>query len=141
MINYEVGPMADVPPTPADLMAPGRRLWAAVVGKYVLTPTELLILEEAARTADELSRLERAVRNLSRMTAAGSAGQTVAHPLLTEVRRHRALLEKLTAALNLPDELEEAGLRGPSRHARTAANARWAQQRSETHGKAPSPAG
>jgi hypothetical protein len=78
MINYEVGPMADVPPTPADLMAPGRRLWAAVVGKYVLTPTELLILEEAARTADELSRLERAVRNLSRMTAAGSAGQTVA---------------------------------------------------------------
>jgi hypothetical protein len=119
--------MAEVAPTPTELQAPDRRLWAAVSGKYVLTPTEMLILEEAARTADELARLERALRALraADLVVEGSKGQLRAHPLLDEVRRHRALLDKLTAALNLPDELEDFGLRAPSRHARTAANARW----------------
>jgi hypothetical protein len=35
------------------------------------------------------------------------------------------LLERLTGALNLPDEDEEVGLRGSSRHAQRAARGRW----------------
>jgi len=96
-------------------------LWSAVAGLYVLTPAELANLAEACRTCDELDRLERAVRALSELVVSGSTGQPKVHPLLEEVRRHRLLLERLTSALNLPDQDEEVGSRAGSRHARRAA--------------------
>jgi hypothetical protein len=96
-----------------------------VVGKYMLTPAEVEMLGQAARTADELDRLERAVRALSELVVSGSTGQPKVHPLLEEVRRHRLLLERLTSALNLPDQDEEVGSRAGSRHARRAAEGRW----------------
>ena len=114
----------DVRP-PAGLKAPGKRFWSAVAGLYVLTPAELANLAEACRTCDELDRLEKAVRQLPDLTVAGSTGQPRAHPLLEEVRRHRLLLERLTGALNLPDEDEEVGLRPGQKHGRRAINARW----------------
>ena len=114
---------------PSGLRAPARRLWAAVVDKYVLTPAELAMLSEACRTFDELDRLERAVRVLPSLTTIGSAGQVKAHPLLGEVRAHRQLLERLAGGLNLPDVDQEVGLRAGSRHARTAARARWQRPR------------
>jgi hypothetical protein len=123
--------VADLPPSedglrpPTGLKAPGRRLWVAVAGLYVLTPAELEMLGQACRTSDELDRLEKAVRQLSDLTVRGSTGQPKAHPLLEEVRRHRVLLERLTGALNLPDEDEEVGLRPGQKHGRRAINARW----------------
>ena len=110
---------------PTGLRAPGKQLWSAVSAKYVLTPAELTNLAEACRTKDELDRLERAVRALPELTTAGSTGQLKPHPLLAELRAHRLLLERLTGALNLPDEDEESGLRPGQRHARTAAQGRW----------------
>ncbi len=71
---------------PTGLKAPGKRLWASVAGPYVLTPAELAMLGEACRTADELDRLERAVRALPELTTIGSTGQLRPHPLLEEVR-------------------------------------------------------
>ena len=56
--------MDEPPKAPAGLQAPGKALWAAVVGKYVLTAGELEVLRQAVRTADEVDRLERAVRAL-----------------------------------------------------------------------------
>jgi hypothetical protein len=114
----------DVRP-PSGLKVPGRKLWTAVVGPYMLTPAELEMLGQACRTRDELDRLERAVRALPELTTTGSTGQLKPHPLLEEVRRHRLLLERLTSALNLPDETEEVGTRASSRHARKAAEGRW----------------
>lgn len=114
----------DVRP-PTGLKAPGKRLWAAVAGLYVLTPAELAMLEQACRTADELDRLERAVRALPDLVVTGSMGQPRMHPLLSELRAHRVLLERLTTALNLPDEWEESGLRAGQRHAQRAAQGRW----------------
>ena len=81
--------------------------------------------EQAARTADELERLEKAVRALPDLVVAGSMGQPRMHPLLGEVRAHRQLFERLTTALNLPDVTEEVGLRAGARHAKKAAIARW----------------
>src|SRR5215207_4748706 len=114
----------DVKP-PTGLKAPGKRLWLAVAGLYVLTPAELEMLGQACRTSDELDRLERAVRELSDLVTTGSTGQLKPHPLLAEVRAHRLLLERLTTALNLPDDTEEVGSRAGSRHARKAAEGRW----------------
>jgi hypothetical protein len=65
------------------------------------------------------------VRQLSDFVVAGSTGQPKVHPLLEEVRRHRLLLERLTSALNLPDDDQEVGDRGSTRHARRAAEGRW----------------
>jgi hypothetical protein len=110
---------------PTGLKAPGRRLWLSVATRYVLTAGELEMLGQACRTADELDRLERAVRALPDLTTTGSTGQPRAHPLLEEVRRHRLLLERLTGALNLPDEDEEVGLRPGQKHGRKAIMARW----------------
>jgi hypothetical protein len=110
---------------PNGLRAPGKRLWASVADQYVLTAAEVEMLDQSCRTADELDRLERAVRALPELTTTGSTGQLKPHPLLAEVRAHRLLLERLTTALNLPDEDEDVGLRGSSRHAQRAARGRW----------------
>jgi hypothetical protein len=117
--------MDQPPKAPTGLRAPGKRLWVAVADKYVLTPAEVSVLVEACRTSDELDRLEHAVRVLPEFTTTGSTGQLKPHPLLEEVRRHRTLLERLTTALALPDEDQDVGLRGASRHAQKAARARW----------------
>jgi hypothetical protein len=110
---------------PAGLDASGKSLWDAVVTPYALTPAELSILTQACYTADELDRLEAAVRELPELTAKGSTGQLKPHPLLAEVRAHRALLQRLMEGLNLPDQDQQVGLRGGARHAAKAARARW----------------
>jgi hypothetical protein len=116
--------MSDQRP-PSGLKVSGKRLWVSVAEKYVLTPAELTNLAEACRTKDELDRLERAVRALPDLTTTGSTGQLKPHPLLAEVRAHRLLLERLTGALNLPDEDEESGMRPGQKHAQRAARGRW----------------
>jgi hypothetical protein len=120
---------------PTGLKASGRKLWTAVAGSYILTASEVEMLRQAARTADELDRLERAVRALPDLVTTGSTGQLKPHPLLAEVRAHRLLLERLTTALNLPDDSEEVGTRASSRHARRAAEGRWRKKTDEPNGK------
>lgn len=110
---------------PTGLKASGKRLWLSVADRYVLTAGEVEMLSQACRTADELDRLERAVRQLTELTVRGSTGQPKAHPLLEEVRRHRVLLERLTSALCLPNEDENVGLRPGQKHGQKAINARW----------------
>jgi hypothetical protein len=119
--------MSDIEP-PACFEASGKRLWAAVTEPYILTPAELANLEEACHTADELDRLEMVVRKLPDLTTRGSTGQIRPHPLLAEVRAHRALLQRLMEGLNLPDQDQKIGLRAGARHAAKAARARWANR-------------
>jgi hypothetical protein len=121
--------MPEIEP-PDGLDASGLQLWDAVVGPYVLTPSEISILEQACRTADELDRLQRAVRELPDLVVKGHAGQPRSHPLLSEIRNHRALLEKLCGSLALPnDDQQQTGLTPASRHAQRAARARWNKSR------------
>jgi hypothetical protein len=96
-----------------------------VVTKYVLTAAEVEILGQACRTADELDRLERAVRALSDLVTTDSTGQLKPHSLLAEVRANRQLLERLTTALNLPEEDQEHGMHPGQKHAQPAARGRW----------------
>ena len=116
--------MSDQRP-PSGLKASGKRLWLSVVGKYVLTAAEVEMLGQACRTADELDRLEKAVRALPELTTTGSTGKLKPHPLLAEVRAHRLLLERLTSALCLPNEDEETGRSPGQKHGPRAIRARW----------------
>lgn len=51
------------PRPPVGLKARGRRLWADLAeGEKTLTPPQLLLLEEAARTADRLEQLDGVIR-------------------------------------------------------------------------------
>jgi hypothetical protein len=116
--------MSDQRP-PSGLKASGKRLWLSVADRYVLTAAEVEMLGQACRTADELDRLEKAVRELTELTTTGSTGQLKPHPLLAEVRADRTLLERLTTAFCLPDEDQEVGLRPGQKHGQRAIRARW----------------
>ena len=120
------------PPPPADLAkdgrkdGAGRRLWKQIVTskRYELRPDELLVLEHACREADLIDELALAQRGAP-MTVRGSQGQQVIHPLIAELRQHRATLNTLLKTLNLPDE--GAGAETRSTAARSAAQSRWSK--------------
>jgi hypothetical protein len=116
--------VAKTPRPPADLGATGRRLWADTVEAFVLTPAELRLLHEAGRTADELDRLGEALA-AEPMTVPGSKGQLVPHPLLAQLRAHRATLARLFNEMALPSEGQRVGAGAASERGRKAASARW----------------
>lgn len=108
---------------PSGLGSAGRRLWRETLDAYDLDPAELELLTAACRCLDELATIEEGLAT-GPVLVTGSTGQPVAHPLLSEARAHRKLLESLLRALALPVEGESVGrVRSPA--ARDAARARW----------------
>jgi hypothetical protein len=74
---------------PRGLSPAGRRLWDAVTSDYELESHELLLLENAARTADLIADLQ------ARIDADGpvlSTGKT--HPAVAEIRQQRITLAR-----------------------------------------------
>ncbi len=119
---------------PTALRARGRgaRLWRDVTGCYALRVDELAVLEDACRHLDLVDRIEKEiVKARSSLTTAGSQGQSVANPLLGELRQSRDLVGRLLRSLHLPDDPERGdlatgrGSNAASISARHAANARW----------------
>ncbi|MBF6301179.1 hypothetical protein IU459_27075 [Nocardia amamiensis] len=120
--------MASKPAAPKGLRPGGRKLWTDIVGKWELRPDELRVLREAAREVDLIDALESALSKDSIMIA-GSMGQRVVNPLVSELRQHRATLAGLLRQLKLPDaDSGEAGMESRSTAARAAANARWSKR-------------
>ncbi len=118
--------MADEPAShtkkrpPKGLDGAGRRLWRSVTKAYVLRPDELFVLETACRCADLVARLEDAMQGQP-MVVRGSMGQEREHPLLSEQRQQRALLNRSLAQLKLPED----GTAARSNQHRSAAQQRW----------------
>ncbi len=115
------------PPAPNALGPRGRKLWRAIVAQYELRLDELVVLEEACRTLDDVERLRSALVGAD-LLVLGSAGQQRAHPLLTELRQSRSLLAAHFRQLGLPD-MDTAGtamVRPKSTPHQRAARARWA---------------
>ncbi|MGY1945327.1 hypothetical protein [Nocardia asiatica] len=118
--------MASKPAAPKGLAPGGRKLWTDIVAQWDLRPDELRVLREAAREVDLIDKLE-AVLNKGSLMIPGSMGQMVVHPMVTELRQHRATLAALLRQLKLPDaDGGEAEKESRSTAARAAANARWA---------------
>lgn len=104
--------MTDSHSPPDGLGAPGRALWSAVWDTYELDhPSERELLLEAARCTDELGRLADALRDAP-LVVAGSTGQDRPHPLLDEVRKHRATLVAVVGALRQLNMLTLSALYG-----------------------------
>lgn len=113
-----------IPKAPPGLAARGRRFWRATLAEFTLSGAELEILAEACRTLDDLDRLAEMVKTHG-ATVAGSQGQPVVNPALTEARGQRAILHRLVAALQLPDGDEEPIPTAVQLRGRRAAQARW----------------
>lgn len=135
-------PDLDIDP-PAGLQRAGERLWRGILADFDALDIEpdardLRWLEDAARLADGITRLEAALADAP-LTVRGSHGGTVAHPLLAELRQARGLLALTLRRLDLsePDEAATAvnlatgrsgrGSATTSTAARKAAAARWAR--------------
>lgn len=121
---------------PNGLGPGGRRLWHDVLAEFDLTGAELELLRQACRTVDELDGLESALAE-SDMTVIGSRGQPVSNALLSEIRDHRAMLTRLVAAMDLPEEPATPASAASTR-ASDAATRRWnlEKHRRSQHGSA-----
>jgi len=90
------------PKTPAGLGKRGTAFWKEVTGSYVIErPDEVALLVEACRILSLCDSLREAVER-DGFTTAGSTGQMVAHPLLTELRANRSELRHVLRQLGLP---------------------------------------
>ncbi|WP_327654771.1 hypothetical protein [Streptomyces sp. NBC_00483] len=112
------------PPAPEGLGERGLRLWNDTLEKLELDPDELLLLEEAARLADELDTMGAALDE-GDLLSKGSRGQPVANPLIREIRGHRLALSRILRQLGAtrPGEDDQERLT-PSQRGRKAALAR-----------------
>jgi len=88
----------------------------------------LRILLDACREADLIDELEAALVGQPR-TVKGSQGQSVIHPIISELRQHRSVLSALLRSLDLAslDRGGEDEARGAHEAAISLARARWAK--------------
>ncbi len=114
-------------PAPKGLREAGKKLWRETTRAYELRQDELESLKAACGEADLIARMEEALEDQP-LTVTGSQGQLVAHPLVQELRQHRATMASLLRGLKLPDDTGVAG----SNQQRSAAQARWAQPHGAT---------
>ena len=122
-----------IPRTPKGLRTAGRRFWHQIHSTYEFpdAPEVVLLVEEAARTADVVARLQDIIDNATTLRTCGSRGQDVAIPELDALRAYRAQFAALVKQLDLPapdDEDDGAERTTPmtrSEAGRVAASARW----------------
>ncbi|UXZ57080.1 hypothetical protein [Curtobacterium sp. Arg-1] len=113
------------PAVPRSLKTAGRKLWKETVAVYDLRQDELEVLRSACAEADLIVKMEGELDGQP-MVVSGSMGQMVTHPLLPELRQHRATQASLLRALKLPDLDVPAGAESAPNQNRAAANSRWA---------------
>jgi hypothetical protein len=109
-------------------------LWRRFVEKFESDGHELVILESAARQADDVAALEELVADDGLMVA-GIVGQLRLHPGLAEVRAGRLAVGKLLAQLRLPEDAQPIRSEASTR-AQRAAEVRWAAERKRADGAA-----
>jgi hypothetical protein len=115
------------PRPPRGLGAAGRALWRRLTVEFDFDARELLVLEAAARQADDVALLEALLADEGPVTV-GSKGQPRLSAVVMEVRQGRLALLKLLDGLRIPGEDEEAGRSAASERASRAATSRWGRR-------------
>lgn len=90
---------------------------------WELDEREVEMLDLAARQADDLERLEKAIAKTGAMVI-GSTGQPVVNPAIPEARQARLAISRLLGVLQLPDA-DDSLRSASSERARKAARVRW----------------
>jgi phage terminase small subunit len=125
---------APVPPAP--LGATGRALWRKVVNdlpdELELDARDLIVLCQAAKLADTIYALEKAVEEDGRVLH-GPRGIRL-HPGVSEVRQSQIVLGRLLSQIDM--DLTGASQSTSSRKARELARRRWAQAGPSRRGEA-----
>lgn len=120
-----------IPKLPKGLKTAGRRFWREIHGEYEFpgSPEMFMLIEEAARTADVVARLQDIVDNADTLRTTGSRGQDVAIPELDALRAYRAQFASLVKQLDLPAADDDGGSgdtpMSRSESGRIAASVRW----------------
>lgn len=107
---------------PKGLGTVGRKLWKDTTSQFDLRVDELQVLRAACTEVDLIAGLEEAFEGQP-YTTLGSTGQLVVHPIIPELRQHRAALAGLLGKLKLPDPV--TGER-PNQQ-REAVQSRWSK--------------
>jgi hypothetical protein len=110
----------------AGQVMPGERLRERIADEYEHNGTEpdgreAEMIDRAAATADLIAELE-ALLDRDGPTSEGSAGQTVLHPAVAELRQQRSALQRFLAALDFSADGSKHAISAGARH---AAHARW----------------
>jgi hypothetical protein len=82
----------------------GRRLWRSILADFDLSEHELVLLNEACRTVDQLDAFAEVVAAQGVIEA--DTGK--AHPAVVESRQLRLALARLVATLRMPTGDEDA---------------------------------
>lgn len=102
IVVQDVGQMArvDAPPMPDGLEERGQLEWAKIwyAGKWLWPDQDYAWVEQVARAYDDLARF-RAVVAEEGLTVQGYNGQTVAHPLIAEMRKCEQVIQKCLSTL------------------------------------------
>jgi hypothetical protein len=116
---------------PPGLGEGGRKLWREVTAAHELRADDRRILADACNEADLIDSLQAAMADAPQ-TVKGSMGQTVIHPLISELRQHRATLNTLLRGLSLAgsDTRADDAARTAREGAMALARARWDRGRS-----------
>jgi hypothetical protein len=117
-----------LPASPEGLNGPGKALWEAIVADvaegWELDRREEHLLMRACRCEDELVEIETTV-NRDGVTVAGSRGQTIVHPAITEARQLPDAVQAPRRA-RASDPRDARGTSTPAQaRARRAAATRW----------------
>jgi phage terminase small subunit len=120
---------------PAALGGAGKRLWRAIVkdvaADWELDAKDLATLTEAARIADTLAALEKAIKRQGAVVE-GSTGQPRVHPAIGEANKLRETQHRLLRSIELEAPAADANAR--SRFASEAARARWSPKEAAANG-------
>jgi hypothetical protein len=93
------------PNTPRGLLTAGRKLWDASTNEFELAMHELAVLEEACRTRDRISQLDKKVSEDGLMLSSSQGDRM--HPGIAEARQQRMTLARLLATLSIPPLAED----------------------------------
>ena len=115
---------ASVSKAPTGLGPAGRAYFEKLSAEVEVSVERERLLRDCAMVVDTIETLTAAMVG-EPLTMRGSAGGTIAHPLLSEIRMQRALLAKLTQALMIPEEVGADGKMTREQSARKAALTRW----------------
>jgi hypothetical protein len=98
-----------MPKAPKGLRSAGRRFWREIHATYAFpaAPEMIMLVEDAARAADVVARLQAIVDNADTLRTTGSRGQAVGIPELDLLKAYRAQFAALVKQLDLPGADDE----------------------------------